>query len=162
MGDSSAANWKERKGIVLVLLVAVVGIWGYAGYTLFSTLGAVGDEAVSERVVPSERPRASPPPVDRSAFVYTGAFRDPFGSAYREAVALSPSSTPRTQPAPEPEPPSVRILGLVNETATVETASGAIRFVRRGDEVDGARVTAVRASGITLRKAGRSYDIPVQ
>lgn len=158
-----SGSWEGRRGLVAVLAVAVVGIWGYVGYVLVAGLTAVDESEVV--VARPEAVRNRAPRVDREAFTYAGHFRDPFLPAFHEepgtAEALGDGAA-EEEPPPEPEPPSVRLLGVIDGTATVETAAGSVAFVRRGDEVEGAQVTAVSEQGLTLHRDGRTYEIPLR
>lgn len=156
-------NWKERKEIVAVLALAVVGIWGYVGYTVVLALDDPGDTGTVATAIEPVRTGSERPP--RSAYTYSAGFRDPFLLELASAAPITDGEGPAPEPEPEepePTPPQVRLLGVVNRTATVELPSGAVAFVRRGDEVDGARVTAVSGAGITLRKDGETYDVPLR
>lgn len=157
-------NWKERKEIVALLALAVVGIWGYVGYTVILALDEPDDEGVVVSV--SAPARTSNERVPRSAYTYSGGFRDPFEPGHVSAALPADEdvvSEPESEPEePEPVAPQLRLLGIVNRTATVELPSGTVVFVRRGDEVEGARVTAVTGAGVTLRKDGQAYDFDLR
>lgn len=131
----------------IALILLATGVWGAVAFSLSR---ALGDEDPEETVVAHSRPLdidTTPPPP------YAADFRDPFAPAPR----LS-SARPAARSSP-PSPPQLRLLATIDDAALVSLPSGETRYVRRGDKVAGAHVSAVSRGSLVLRVGTATFEL---
>lgn len=156
------SGWREKKGILIPLSVAVLGIWGYLAYQIMAGVSP-GDEALDQAATTRIETGAV---VDRDRLVpagYQADFRDPFdpsGNLAETRLGTRQSThrvTPRTAAAPPtitaPPPavlPALQLVGIVGRTAMIRTPGGATAVVQVGQSVAGMQVDLVSRDSVVL------------
>lgn len=144
------SEWKDRKGVVVPLGLLATTVWAYVLYTLV----AAWPSAEPEPLVSSLRP---PRVVEAVTHVWQDDFRDPFSATVRSEAPV-PHAQQNVSTTPDVTI-RMRLVGVVDGTAMVETASGVVVLAIRGDSIDGVRVIEVTSSTVKLRHRGRTVTL---
>lgn len=145
------SQWQDRKAVLVSLGIAAVAVWVAVVHTVVSKWPTA--EATPVIVQAEAAPEVRP-----IVHEWGGNFRDPFsGTAPQAATARSERAQ---QPeSVRPETIRLRLIGIVDGTAMVETATGAVVLAKRGDSVDNARISDMTTSTVTLRYRGDTITL---
>ena len=156
---------KNKKVLILLLVILSLFVWGRNVYLIFSSggdpektvSGDAGDIALSDSMIVSTGDKAASP--------YQGRNRDPFQS-WLVAAAPKPKA-PRAQTIKRSEPavppPVLRFSGILQDgegsMAVVEGQGGSTYFVHEKDTVEGVLIMAIEKDSLVCRFQKRTYRI---
>lgn len=157
-------SWKENKAITGLLLLVALTVWIAVGYRVVGGLSE-GEEVAT---TPAEvQPTSGGYDAPRSEFVYEASYRDPFAPQLWEP--REPTSDDEFDAVAGiseeqeyiPEPPRLRLVAVVGETAVIETETGATQVVRAGTYLGDVRILAITPSRVMFDYFGYDYHLNI-
>ncbi len=139
---------QPRRMLTLMLLLLAGGIWGYVGYRVFAATGTEFAEPVP--LVPVVTEETTTHETARVGAQEEVLLRSPF---LPPEVLFEPQEEVETEEikAPEPVPPPIKLIGLVDDTALIQDQSGHVYFLSPGEEHQGARLEKMEHDRIWVR-----------
>ncbi len=140
----STTGWKNNRGVPLLLLIAVVGIWGTVLYRIVTE---VGEDAPAPTSVDVEQ-QIQRKPVEGKGNPYRGRFRDPFLHALDLQSEPDPEASTAEREESVPPPIQLQLVGIVEQTALLQRG-GTTYLATAGEVLPGRRRDSLTVRAVT-------------
>jgi hypothetical protein len=161
---------KKKNVLVAILVLLALAVWSHNIHQIVIGVtradqemdSPTGDESVSLHDT------LAPQPEPRPAFVYSGAYRDPFAHWLQLEKKTKPVPiVPAVKPAPiEPAPPRLRLSGIVRDAngvlAIIEDPQGETHFARAEDVITGVKLVRIDSSMVVCEFGKRKFELQLQ
>lgn len=144
------SEWRDRKGVLIPLGVLAMVVWSLVIHTALTSWQTPEPAAQTA-------PMQAAQGVEVVAHVWQEDFRDPFSAP---STVRSTTSRPSVSATPVDDAPlSLRLVGIVDGTAMLETAPGSVVLTGVGDVVSEARVVSISATAVIVSQSGRRHTL---
>lgn len=160
---------KKKNIYVLILLATALVIWSHNAYQIFIGVTQADQELETFATNnPWERPDSlAPARVQQKAFVYAATFRDPFENWLKPAPPATPRvAKPKSVPAEKPQPPRLRLSGIVRDgagvLAMIEGPDGAIHFLKPQESLAGVKIVRIDSGSVSCEFNKAKFQLFLQ
>ena len=126
---------KQKKHIIIPLILAVLVIWGYNLAQILSISIGNGEQAIQSEIGLKDKLNLT---LENSNYNYNGNFRDPFDmEIFHAKKKASPKSVPVEEDNSKSDfRPPIQLTGIIQETAIIEDTYNQVHFAVKGEKVN--------------------------
>ncbi len=165
MSDAAQPRLSRKNALMVALAVTCTVIWGRVLYQVATGLDPVEQPAL---VLPVAAPGLATDgeaviPIRQDQFaLLDSAFRDPFQPPAQLLPRPTAPRTSRRRVPSEPNPLSLSLQGVIDDTALLQDENGVLHFAHTGDRIGTAQVLRIEKTQVVVRHAGRTTTLPLR